>query len=422
MPAIPAIGTFLAANAATIVPAALTVAGTAYGASQQRRAASDAMRSAEQATGQQMAVERQMYEQQRQDLEPWRQVGLGALQQLSQLYGIQVPRGTFEAVQGPRPSIGVFGQSDYLAANPDVAAEFAKPQVAAMFGNDPNSYAAWHYNNFGAQEGRTAPGMAMAGQVQTPYEAAPQPQAPQPMEQRLTGIPGQEAMMGMETAAPRMAAISPEGEVSGVSMAPRADQTLQMAPAQPPVMGQPPAAQPGQPMPGGMPANAPAGSDPRFASFFASPDYQYRLQQGSQNVLAQRAAMGGLESGAAMRELQNVGQQEASAEYGNYFERLKSLAGYGPSATSQIGAAGQNYASAYGQGQQNIAAMRGQTSYAQRYATGQAVGEGLGSIANVFKQAAQPQTPKAGAEGYMQMMKAAGSNSVFAVPTISAYR
>jgi hypothetical protein len=404
------------------IPAALQIGSTIYGASQQRKAASEAMQAQQQATGQQTAVERQMYEQQRQDLEPWRQVGLGALQQLSQLYGIQVPRGTFEAVQGPRPPIGVFSQSDYLAANPDVAAEFAKPQVAAQFGNDPNSYAAWHYNNFGAREGRTAPGMAMAGQVQTPYEAAPQPQAPQPMEQRLTGIPGQEAMMGMETAGARTAAISPEGEVSGVSMAPRADQTLQMAPAQPPAMGQPPAAQPGQPMPGGMPANAPAGSDPRFASFFASPDYQYRLQQGSQNVLAQRAAMGGLESGAAMRELQNVGQQEASAEYGNYFNRLSQLAGYGPSATSQIGAAGQNYASAYGQGQQNLAAMRGQTSYAQRYATGQAVGEGLGSIANVFKQAAQPEAPKAGAEGYMQMMKAAGSNSVLAVPTISAYR
>lgn len=403
------------------IPAALQIGSTIYGASQQRKAASEAMQAQQQATGQQTAVERQMYEQQRQDLEPWRQVGLGALQQLSQLYGIQVPRGTFEAVQGPRPPIGVFGQSDYLAANPDVAAEFAKPQVAAQFGNDPNSYAAWHYNNFGAREGRTAPGMAMAGEVQTPYEAAPQPQAPQPMEQRLTGIPGQEAMMGMETAGARTAAISPEGEVSGVSMAPRADQTLQMAPAQPPAMGQPPAAM-GQPTPGGMPANAPAGSDPRFASFFASPDYQYRLQQGSQNVLAQRAAMGGLESGAAMRELQNVGQQEASAEYGNYFERLKSLAGYGPSATSQIGAAGQNYASAYGQGQQNLAAMRGQTSYAQRYATGQAVGEGLGSIGNIFTSFAGQQAPKAGAEGYMQMMKAAGSNSVLAVPTISAYR
>ena len=411
MPAIPAIGTFLAANAATIVPAALTVAGTAYGASQQRKAASDAMRSAEQATGQQTAVERQMYEQQRQDLEPWRQVGLGALQQLSQLYGIQVPRGTFETVQAPRPPIGVFGRSDYLAANPDVAAEFAKPQVAAQFGNDPNSYAAWHYNNFGAREGRTAPGMAMAGQVQTPYETAPQAQAPQPMEQRLTGVPGQEAMMGMETAAPRMAAISPEGEVSGVSMAPRADQTLQMAPAQPPAMGQPPAAQPGQPMPGGMPANAPAGSDPRFASFFASPDYQYRLQQGSQNVLAQRAAMGGLESGAAMRELQNVGQQEASAEYGNYFERLKSLAGYGPSATSQIGAAGQNYASAYGQGQQNLAAMRGQTSYAQRYATGQAVGEAAGGLTNIMTSFAGQQAPSKEMFGPAQAARGYGGST-----------
>jgi hypothetical protein len=392
MPAIPAIGAFVAANAATIVPAALTVAGTAYGASQQRKAASEALQAGQQATAQQMSAERQAYEQQRSDLEPWRQVGLGALQQLSQLYGIQVPRGTFETAQAPARPVGVYGRSDYLAANPDVAAEFAKPQVAAMFGNDPNAYAAYHYNTFGANEGRAPPGSAMAGQAQTPYETAQAP-APAPMEQSLTGIPGQEAMMGMETAGARSMALSPEGEVSGVSMAPRADQTLQMAPqpAQPQAMGQAPAM--GQSMPGGMPANAPAGADPRFASFFASPDFQFRLQQGSQNVLAQRAAMGGLESGAAMRELQNVGQQEASAEYGNYFNRLSQLAGYGPAATAQSGAAAQNYAAAAGRSAADMGNLRAQTSYAQRYATGQAVGEGLGSIGNIFTQFADQQQP-----------------------------
>jgi hypothetical protein len=396
MPAIPAIGSFLVANAATVVPAALTAGATVYGASQARKAASETMQATEQATSQQNALERQMYEQERADLEPWRQVGLGALQQLSQLYGIQVPQGTFDIVRGQAPTGQAFGrpgQPAYFAANPDVAAVFAKPQVAEMFNNDPNAFAAYHYNTFGAQEGRAAPGMAMAGVQQTPY-GTEQGQAPAPMEQRLTAIPGQEAMPGMETAAARTMALSPEGEVSGVAMAPRADQTLQMAPAAAPAPAQPPAM--GQaPTPGAMPANAPAGADPRFANFFASPDYQYRLQQGTQNVLASRAAMGGLESGAAMRELQNVGQQEAASEYGNYFERLRTLAGYGPTATSQIGAAGQNYASAMGTNAQNLAALRGQTSYAQRYAGGQAVGEVAGSIANIFKASATPGAPAA---------------------------
>ena len=362
MPVIPAIGSFIAANAATIVPAALGAGATLYGASQQRKAGSEALQAQQQATNQQLGVEQQMYQQQRADLEPWRQVGLGALQQLSQLYGIQVPQGTFAAAQGQQPMQAptpMGGQNAYLAANPDVAREFAKPQVAAMFNGDPNAFAQYHYSTFGAAEGR---------------------QAPQAYEQQIAGQMGSQAMPGMETATARTMSISPEGEVSGVAMAPRQDQTLQMAPAQQ-AAGQP-APQP--PAGQAMPANAPAGADPRFAGFFASPDYQYRLQQGSQNVLAQRAAMGGLESGAAMRELQNVGQQEASAEYANYFNRLSQLAGYGPSATSQIGAAGQNYAASYGQAQQNMAALRGQTSYANRYAGGQVVGEVAGGLSNIL--------------------------------------
>jgi hypothetical protein len=107
-----------------------------------------------------------------------------------------------------------------------------------------------------------------------------------------------------------------------------------------------------------------------------------------------------------MRELQNVGQQEASAEYSNYFNRLSQLAGYGPSATSQIGAAGQNYAANYGQAQQNMAALRGQTSYANRYAGGQVAGEVAGGLSNILtsmggqNQAREMFNPAAQTRGY----------------------
>jgi hypothetical protein len=301
-----------------------------------------------------MGLEREMYEQQRAALEPWRQVGIGALQQLSQLYNIQVPQGTFaQAIQAnqPAPQTGPTRRdfSTYLSQNPDLMAEFNKPGVQQMFGGDPAAYAQWHYENFGREEGRQLPGMTANVQTITaaPEQFTGEIQQPAQMEGRIMGLPGDMAM-GQQQALPTI-------------NAPISTQTApQPAPEQ---------AAPQQPM-----GQAPAGSDPRFASFFASPDYQYRLQQGTQNVLANRAAMGGLESGAAMRELQNVGQQEAAAEYGNYFNRLATLAGYGTSAANQQAQAGQNYASAYGINAQNLANLRGETSYQRALASGQTAG------------------------------------------------
>jgi hypothetical protein len=46
---------------------------------------------------------------------------------------------------------------DYTAylQQPDLAAEWAKPDIKALFGNNPDAYANWHYNQFGKNEGRT---------------------------------------------------------------------------------------------------------------------------------------------------------------------------------------------------------------------------------------------------------------------------
>lgn len=70
----------------------------------------------------------------------------------------------------------------------------------------------------------------------------------------------------------------------------------------------------------------------RLALFQESPDYQFRLEQGQQALERSQAARGGLLSGRAALEAQRFGQGEASAEYGNYINRLQSLAGMGQSA------------------------------------------------------------------------------------------
>lgn len=47
-----------------------------------------------------------------------------------------------------------FDYATYLQ-QPDLAAEWAKPDIKALFGNNPDAYANWHYNQFGKTEGRT---------------------------------------------------------------------------------------------------------------------------------------------------------------------------------------------------------------------------------------------------------------------------
>ncbi len=53
------------------------------------------------------------------------------------------------ATQAP----GGFDYASYMAA-PDVAAEWAKPDVQSLFGGNQDAYANWHYNKFGKAEGR----------------------------------------------------------------------------------------------------------------------------------------------------------------------------------------------------------------------------------------------------------------------------
>lgn len=98
------------------------------------------------------------------------------------------------------------------------------------------------------------------------------------------------------------------------------------------------------------PAQPGGGMNPgNFEAFFNSPDYQFTRDQGLQALDRSAASRGRLYSGSQMNAAQQFGQGLASQQYGNWFNRLSSLAGAGQSATNQVGQYGQNYANQAGQ-------------------------------------------------------------------------
>ena len=90
---------------------------------------------------------------------------------------------------------------------------------------------------------------------------------------------------------------------------------------------------------------------------YSDPSYQFRLQQGQDAIQSSAAAQGGLLSGATLKALQNYGQDSASQEYGNAYNRfnadqtnrynrLSNLVGIGQNAAAQVGNAGAQTAQA----------------------------------------------------------------------------
>ena len=136
-------------------------------------------------------------------------------------------------------------------------------------------------------------------------------------------------------------------------------------------------------MPGTTQAAAPAGTQngtPDFSSFYASPGYQFRLQEGMKAIQNSAAARGGLRSGATMKSLNNYAQGEASQEYGNEWNRLAGLAGVGQTATGSTAQAGANYAN----GAANAYTNAGNARASAYQNTGNAINQGVGNVASAY--------------------------------------
>ena len=130
-----------------------------------------------------------------------------------------------------------------------------------------------------------------------------------------------------------------------------------------------------------------------MAQFQADPGYGFRMSEGMKALERSAAARGGLLSGATLKGVQRFGQDMASQEYTNAFNRyqaerqarlgpLQSLAGVGQTATQQIGQAGQTMASNVGEALTSGAAARASGYVGQANALTGA----LGGAANAYMQ------------------------------------
>ena len=127
------------------------------------------------------------------------------------------------------------------------------------------------------------------------------------------------------------------------------------------------------------------------------PGYGFRLGEGLKALERSAAARGGLMSGATGKALQRYGQDLASQEFGNAYNRLAGLANIGPSAAGVMNTLGQNYAGAAG----NIYGAMGQTAGQAQIARGSAYGNTLNQLGGLMGQYYGRATPSAFAPGGM---------------------
>lgn len=133
-----------------------------------------------------------------------------------------------------------------------------------------------------------------------------------------------------------------------------------------------------RPLTGGT-EGTPAGA-PDMSSFFTSPDYQFRRDEGTRGLERSAAARGGAFSGNALRALSEFNSNMASSEFGNYFNRLTTMAGLGSAATNQTAAYGADHAANAGRnalaaGDARASGIIGQSN---------AIGQGVSDLAGAY--------------------------------------
>lgn len=141
-----------------------------------------------------------------------------------------------------------------------------------------------------------------------------------------------------------------------------------------------------------------------IADFNADPGYQFRMDQGRRGLEAGAAARGGLLSGGAGKDLVEYGQQFASGEYTNAynrfnadrdrrFGRLSQLAGIGQTATRDV----SNQGSQVAQNASNYMLQGANANAAGAVGRANAWNSTLGTIGNWYQQqGTNPAVPAAG--------------------------
>lgn len=112
------------------------------------------------------------------------------------------------------------------------------------------------------------------------------------------------------------------------------------------------------------------------STFFTSPGYEFRRDEGIKAVERSAASRGLLKSGAAVKGIERFAEGNAAGEYDSWWNRLAGLAGVGQSAAGSTAQAGMNAAN-------NItnASIAGGNARASSYAnTGSAINSGINNV------------------------------------------
>lgn len=125
-----------------------------------------------------------------------------------------------------------------------------------------------------------------------------------------------------------------------------------------------------------------------YSAFTQSPDYNFALQQGNLALQRQGAAAGNLLSGGQLKAGQQFGQGLASQQFGNYFNRLLSLATMGQNsaanAATSAGTMANNIASTQlAQGNYQAGGMIGQANALSSIFPNTLAG--YSTLSNIFK-------------------------------------
>ena len=115
--------------------------------------------------------------------------------------------------------------------------------------------------------------------------------------------------------------------------------------------------------------------------FQQDPGYNFRMSEGMKGLERSAAARGGLLSGGTLKGIQRFGQDLASQEFQNAFNRygvererrlapLQSLAGVGQTTSRELGAAGTGFANTMGNIGMNQANVQGNATMARASAYG----------------------------------------------------
>lgn len=116
--------------------------------------------------------------------------------------------------------------------------------------------------------------------------------------------------------------------------------------------------------------------DDRYGGFYASPGYQFRMDEGAKGLDRNMAARGLLNSGARGKAMTRYAQGVASDEFGNYMNRLAGAAGIGQTAVNS----GNQAAGQYGANMGNAMNQKGMARASGYLAQGNA----MQSLANNY--------------------------------------